>query len=99
MTSSAALYRARVPRSWTLPVECVARAGELEKARFYFEKMLSYANHLGLFAEETGRSGEQIGNFPQAFTHLSLISAALYLDKALSQTGSSNRFSGRHEDP
>jgi len=67
-------------------VECVARAGDLKKARFYFEKMLSYANHLGLFAEETGSSGEQLGNFPQAFTHLSLISAALYLDKAMSAT-------------
>jgi GH15 family glucan-1,4-alpha-glucosidase len=67
-------------------VECVARAGDLKSARFYFEKMLSYANHLGLFAEETGSCGEQLGNFPQAFTHLSLISAALYLDKALSAT-------------
>ncbi len=67
-------------------VECVARAGDLKKARFYFEKMLSYANHLGLFAEETGSSGEQLGNFPQAFTHLSLISAAFYLDRALSAT-------------
>jgi GH15 family glucan-1,4-alpha-glucosidase len=66
-------------------VECVARAGDLRKARFYFEKMLSYANHLGLFAEETGSSGEQLGNFPQAFTHLSLISAAFYLDRALSE--------------
>jgi GH15 family glucan-1,4-alpha-glucosidase len=65
-------------------VECVARTGDLKKARFYFEKMLSYANHLGLYAEETGSSGEQLGNFPQAFTHLSLISAAFYLDRALS---------------
>jgi GH15 family glucan-1,4-alpha-glucosidase len=65
-------------------VECVARSGDLKKARFYFEKMLSYANHLGLYAEETGSSGEQLGNFPQAFTHLSLISAAFYLDRALS---------------
>ncbi len=80
-------------------VECVARSGDLEKARFYFEKMLGYANHLGLFAEEIGSTGEQLGNFPQAFTHVSLISAALYLDRALSQTGSSNRFTGRHEGP
>jgi GH15 family glucan-1,4-alpha-glucosidase len=65
-------------------VECVARSGDLKKARFYFEKVLSYANHLGLYAEETGSSGEQLGNFPQAFTHLSLISAAFYLDRALS---------------
>jgi GH15 family glucan-1,4-alpha-glucosidase len=67
-------------------VECVARSGDLKKARFYFEKVLGYANHLGLFAEETGSSGEQLGNFPQAFTHLSLISAAFYLDRALSAT-------------
>lgn len=65
-------------------VECLARAGDLNKARFYFEKMLGYANHLGLFSEETGAAGEQLGNFPQAFTHLSLISAAFYLDRALS---------------
>jgi GH15 family glucan-1,4-alpha-glucosidase len=67
-------------------VECVARSGDLKKARFYFEKVLGYANHLGLFAEETGSAGEQLGNFPQAFTHLSLISAAFYLDRALSAT-------------
>jgi len=64
-------------------VECLARAGEIERARFLFEKMLGYANHLGLFAEETGASGEQLGNFPQAFTHLSLISAAYRLDRVL----------------
>lgn len=65
-------------------VECVARAGDLPKARFLFEKMLGYANPLGLYAEETGSAGEQLGNFPQAFTHLALISAAYYLDRALS---------------
>lgn len=65
-------------------VECLARAGDLPKARFYFEKMLGYANHLGLFAEETGPAGEQLGNFPQAFTHMALISAAFFLDRALS---------------
>lgn len=48
-----------------------------------FEKMLTYANHVGLFAEEIGPSGEQLGNFPQAFTHLALISAAVNLDAAL----------------
>jgi GH15 family glucan-1,4-alpha-glucosidase len=48
-----------------------------------FEKMLSYANHLGLYAEETGHSGEALGNFPQAFTHLALISAAFNLDRTL----------------
>ncbi len=48
-----------------------------------FEKMLTYANHVGLYAEEIGPSGEALGNFPQAFTHLALISAALHLDRAL----------------
>ncbi|MFJ3306577.1 glycoside hydrolase family 15 protein [Streptomyces sp. NPDC086549] len=64
-------------------VETLARAGRLDEARLAFEKMLTYANHLGLFAEEIGRTGEQQGNFPQAFTHLSLISAAFNLDRAL----------------
>lgn len=64
-------------------VECLARAGQLEKARFFFEKMVGYANHLGLYAEELGPSGEHLGNFPQAFTHLSLISAAYDLDRRL----------------
>jgi GH15 family glucan-1,4-alpha-glucosidase len=63
--------------------ECLARAGELEKARYYFEKMLGYANHLGLYPEELGPAGEHLGNFPQAFTHLGLISAAFCLDRAL----------------
>ena len=45
--------------------------------------MLGYANHLGLYAEQTGPSGEALGNFPQAFTHLALISAAFNLDRAL----------------
>jgi len=65
-------------------VECLARAGDLEQARFLFEKMLGYANHVGLFAEELGPAGDHLGNFPQAFTHLALISAAYYLDRALS---------------
>jgi len=64
-------------------VEALARAGRLEEARLAFEKMLTYANHLGLYAEEIGPTGEQLGNFPQAFTHLSLISAAYNLDRAL----------------
>ena len=64
-------------------VECLARAGEVERARFLFEKMLGYANHLDLFAEETGAAGEHLGNFPQAFTHLALISAAHCLDRLL----------------
>jgi len=64
-------------------VECLSRSGQLEKARFYFEKMLGYANHLGLYSEQLGFEGEHLGNFPQAFTHLGLISAALNLDKQL----------------
>ena len=70
-------------------VECLARSGDLEKARFYFEKMLGYANHLGLYAEELGPQGEHLGNFPQAFTHLGLISSAYYLDRMLSAAGPS----------
>ncbi|MBS0011842.1 MAG: glycoside hydrolase family 15 protein [Bacteroidales bacterium] len=69
-------------------VEALTRAGhrdkeKLEQARLMFEQMLTYANHLGLYAEETGPRGEALGNFPQAFTHLSLISAAFNLDRAL----------------
>ncbi len=69
-------------------VEALTRAGRfdnarLEEARLMFERMLGFANHVGLYAEETGHSGEALGNFPQAFTHLALISAAFNLDRAL----------------
>ncbi|MEU6405096.1 glycoside hydrolase family 15 protein [Streptomyces sp. NPDC046985] len=64
-------------------VEALTRAGRMDEARLAFEKMLTYANHLGLYAEEIGLTGEQQGNFPQAFTHLALISAAYNLDRAL----------------
>jgi GH15 family glucan-1,4-alpha-glucosidase len=64
-------------------VDALARSGRLEEARLTFEKMLTYANHVGLFAEEIGLTGEQLGNFPQAFTHLSLINAAINLDYQL----------------
>ncbi|HEX6326197.1 MAG TPA: glycoside hydrolase family 15 protein [Jiangellaceae bacterium] len=64
-------------------VDSLARAGQLGKARITFEKMLTYANHLGLFSEEIGLTGEQIGNFPQAFTHLALIDAAITLNRLL----------------
>jgi GH15 family glucan-1,4-alpha-glucosidase len=67
-------------------IECLARTGELEKAQLLFEKLLGYANHLGLYSEELGSDGRHLGNFPQAFTHLALISAATYLDRALSGT-------------
>jgi GH15 family glucan-1,4-alpha-glucosidase len=66
-------------------VEALSRAGRLDQARHTFEKMLTYANHLGLYAEEIGPSGEALGNFPQAFTHLALISAAVNLDRALDE--------------
>ena len=65
-------------------IESLARSHQLEKARLLFDKMLGYANHLGLYSEELGSSGEHLGNFPQAFTHLALISAATYLDRVLS---------------
>jgi len=64
-------------------VDALARAGRLEEARLVFEKMFTYANHLGLFSEEISSTGEQLGNFPQAFSHLSLISAAINLDHQL----------------
>ncbi len=66
-----------------LYVYALARAGEVEQARYAFDKMLTYANHVGLFAEEIGPTGEQLGNFPQGFTHLALIVAALALDTEL----------------
>jgi GH15 family glucan-1,4-alpha-glucosidase len=67
--------------------ECLSRGGDLQQARFVFEKVLGYANHLGLYAEELGPSGEHLGNFPQAFTHLSLISAAYDIDRRLDSAG------------
>jgi GH15 family glucan-1,4-alpha-glucosidase len=65
-------------------IECLARSHQVDKARLLFDKMLGYANHVGLYSEQLGSSGEHLGNFPQAFTHLALISAATYLDRALS---------------
>ncbi len=64
-------------------IECLARAHQTEKARLLFDKMLGYANHLGLYSEQLGSGGEHLGNFPQAFTHLALISAATFLDREL----------------
>jgi GH15 family glucan-1,4-alpha-glucosidase len=66
-------------------VDALARAGRLDDARLTFEKMHTYANHLGLYSEEIGSTGEQLGNFPQAFSHLSLINAAVNLDRQLDQ--------------
>jgi pentatricopeptide repeat protein len=67
-------------------VDALARSGRLEDARLTFEKMLTYGSALGLFAEEIGPTGEHLGNFPQAFTHLSLINAALTLDAHLEKS-------------
>ena len=64
-------------------VEALTLAGRLDEARLAFEKMLTYANHLGLYAEQIGLTGEALGNFPQAFTHLALISAGASLDRRL----------------
>jgi GH15 family glucan-1,4-alpha-glucosidase len=68
-------------------VECLSRTGDVERARLLLEKMLGYANHLGLYAEQLGPCGEHLGNFPQAFTHLALISAAYDLNRRLSSRG------------
>jgi hypothetical protein len=77
-----------VTRVRTALVEALTRAGQIDparlaEARLLFEQMLGYGNHLGMYAEQTGASGEALGNFPQAFTHLALISAAFNLDRAL----------------
>jgi hypothetical protein len=75
-------------------VDALASSGRLEDARLTFEKMLTYANHLGLYSEEIAPNGEQIGNFPQAFTHLSLIDAAITLDAQLSSLSPAMRVPG-----
>lgn len=67
--------------------ECLSRSGDLQQARLVFEKALGYANHVGLYAEQLGPSGEHLGNFPQAFTHLALISAAYDIDRRLEGAG------------
>jgi len=71
-----------------LYVDALARAGRLEEAELTFEKMHTYGNHLGLFSEEIGQTGEQLGNFPQAFTHLALINAAVSLNECLDRGAS-----------
>jgi GH15 family glucan-1,4-alpha-glucosidase len=67
-------------------VEVLAKMGKTEEARLIFEKMLTYGSHLGLYAEEIGPTGEAMGNFPQALTHLGLINAAFALDSALDKS-------------
>jgi GH15 family glucan-1,4-alpha-glucosidase len=64
-------------------VEALTRAGRLDDAQLALEKMFTYANHVGLYAEQVSATGDQVGNFPQAFTHFALISAATNLDRAL----------------
>jgi GH15 family glucan-1,4-alpha-glucosidase len=63
----------------------LARAGRMTEARLLLEKTLTYCNHVGLYAEEIGFKGEALGNYPQAFTHLSLITAVYYIDRALNK--------------
>jgi GH15 family glucan-1,4-alpha-glucosidase len=70
--------------------ESLARAGKVDEGRLMLEKMLTYSNHVGLFAEEVGPTGEALGNFPQAFTHLSLITACYNIDMALNKSSSNS---------
>ncbi|HTT90243.1 MAG TPA: glycoside hydrolase family 15 protein [Acidimicrobiales bacterium] len=76
-------------------VHALTRTGRLDEAHLTFEKMLTYANHVGLFSEEIGLSGEQLGNFPQAFTHLALINSAVDLNAALDNPSDPNRLTAR----
>ena len=80
-------------------VDALARAGRLDEARLTFEKMLTYANHLGLYSEEIALTGEQIGNFPQAFTHLALIDAAITLGRPAGQARGNGRHRGSGAEP
>lgn len=65
--------------------ECLARSCQVDKARLLFEKMMGYSNHVGLYAEELGFDARHLGNFPQAFTHLAMISAAAAIDRAMTE--------------
>lgn len=79
-------------------IECLSRSGQLQKARLYFEKMIGYANHLGLYSEQLGFQGEHLGNFPQAFTHLGLISAAINLNARLNDERNRNYYNLEREE-
>ncbi len=68
-------------------VEALSRSGDIEQARLLFEKNFGYANHLGLYSEQLGQTGEHLGNFPQALTHIALISAAYDLNRRLEAAG------------
>src|SRR5579884_2761388 len=65
--------------------ESLARAGRLDQSRLILEKIMTYSNHVGLYAEESGPTGEALGNYPQAFTHLSLITACYNIDQMLNR--------------
>ena len=81
-------------------VQALARSGRLRDARIVFEKMHSYANHLGLYSEEIGPTGEQLGNFPQAFSHLALINTAMMLGDLLDRAAPpSDDYRERRERP
>ena len=69
-------------------VEALAKAGRLQEARLSLEHMLTYANHLGLYSEEIASTGEALGNFPQAFTHLALIHACMSVNEAMDKASS-----------
>jgi GH15 family glucan-1,4-alpha-glucosidase len=69
-------------------VECLAQAGELSKARHVLERMLNYANHLGLYAEQISPTGRHQGNFPQGLSHSGLIRSACSLNAALDAVAS-----------
>ena len=75
-------------------IEALAKSGRVDEAVENFEKMIGYSNHLGLFSEELGKKGEQLGNFPQAFTHLALISAAVEIDKQLKRREGTTGYQG-----
>ena len=66
-------------------VEALARAGEPERAAELFDRLLTYSGPLGLFSEEIGVDGQLLGNYPQAFSHLALISAAVALTERLDE--------------